>query len=80
MADLTLGQKRVRVSFNPNANKAVESVKQVFANQIDALQKLKDDASLGHPEYGEQMRSIAIAQSLCEDACEKVVKAITAFF
>lgn len=80
MAELTLGQKRVRVSFNPSANSKVEEAKKVFADQIDALEEMRKESTVSNPEHGEIMRSISVAQSLCEDACEKVVKAITAFF
>lgn len=82
MADLTLGEKRVRLSFNPNANMKVEAVKIAFAMKIDELEKMRETvpAEKSLEDAREIQRSISIAQSLCEDACEKYVKAVTAFF
>ena len=45
MADLTKGQKRVRVSFNPSALKRVEDFKAIMASAIDLLEDIRNEVS-----------------------------------
>lgn len=63
----TLGQKRVRVSFNPSADNVVDQIKQKTADLIDLCETLK---SL-------DPRSASVAQTEYESACHWAVKAAT---
>lgn len=83
----TLGQKRVRVSFNPSADSVVDQIKQKTADLIDLMQSVRnDEASKTYdktPEEknalsGEVFRVIALAQTEYESACHWAVKAATA--
>lgn len=67
---MTKGEKRVAKSFNPSANPLVESLKELGAEQIDALEELMEGAS------GEKKRSISLAQSQIEIATMLAVKAV----
>ena len=67
--ELTLGEKRVGLTFNPSNNGSVENFKRRTAYLIDSLEKMKKGAD------GEKIRSIARAQSFYEDACMNAVKA-----
>lgn len=68
---MSLGTDRVRVSFNPGGNKAVEEVKQLAAQLIDRVEAMKIE---GHPELN---RMIGIAQTCFEDGAMWAVKACT---
>jgi hypothetical protein len=68
--ELTLGQYRVGISFNPSNNTEVDEVKQLAATFIDKLEPLKANG----PEVA---RLAAHAQTLIEDAAMNAVKAIT---
>lgn len=84
----TLGEERVRTTFNPSNSSVVEDVKQIFAREIDRLETLKKEVELSGPEgedprnralrTGETNRLIAIAQTKIEDAAHWAVKAFTA--
>ena len=65
--DPTFGEKRVQRSFNPSANKHVETIKQSFANIIDALEEIKNDKNA---------REISLAQTYAETACLYAVKSL----
>lgn len=82
----TLGEERIRVSFNPSDKSEVSFVKQTTAGLIDFLQAIKnDEVSKTYdksPEAlqalsGEKLRLIALAQTAYEEACMWAVKAIT---
>ena len=70
----TLGQSRVRVSFNPGQNEAVQSIKQKAAELIDLCESLKD-AYNGSPN--EKNRCLAVAQTEIESAAMWAVKGAT---
>jgi hypothetical protein len=83
----TLGQKRVRVSFNPSADSVVDQIKQRTAELIDLLQSLRNDevsktydktSEEKNALSGEVFRVIALAQTEYESACHWAVKAATA--
>ncbi len=87
MNEQTLGQKRVRTSFNPNANALVDMVKAKYADIIDTLQAYRNGLAVSGPEgetpeayqirCGEALRTIAIAQTETENAAHWGVKAVT---
>jgi hypothetical protein len=65
---MTLGQERVRVSFNPSGNDLVDEIKQLTANLIDLCEaRLKPL----------DPRLAALAQTHYEDAAMWAVKAAT---
>lgn len=68
----TLGEKRVRYSFNPSGSEVVEAIKRQTALLIDACEAIKG----GGPS--ERARCAALAQTAYEDAAMWAVKAATA--
>lgn len=64
----TLGQKRVRTSFNPSMENVVDEIKQRSAELIDICEQLKS----------KDPRLAALAQTLYEEAAMWAVKAATA--
>lgn len=82
----SIGEKRVRVSFNPSEQSVVDSIKQKSADLIDILQAVRnDEVSKTYektPEEknalsGEKLRLIALAQTAYEEAAMWAVKAAT---
>lgn len=70
----TLGEKRVRASFNPSSNGLVDEIKKKSAELIDLCeQHKKADLYAGEPN-----RLWALAQTHYEDAAMWAVKAATA--
>jgi hypothetical protein len=68
---MTLGEQRVRVSFNPSGDSAVDRIKQLSADLIDLVNALPD-----HGE-GETKRIKALAMTEYESACHWAVKLAT---
>lgn len=64
---MTTGESRVRVSFNPNANAEVETIKRKTAELIDFCDGLK----------AKDGRLAALAQTAYEEAAMWAVKAAT---
>ena len=67
-ARITLGQKRVRINFNPSDNSTVEVIKSTTAGLIDLCESIK---------YRDP-RLVALAQTAYEEAAMWAVKAATA--
>lgn len=65
--NMTLGEQRVRVSFNPSAESVVDQIKQKTAELIDLCETLK-------PKDG---RLASLAQTTYEEASMWAVKAAT---
>ncbi len=83
----TLGEQRVRTTFNPSNESVVDRIKQKSAELIDLLQAvMNDEVSKTYektPEQlqafsGEKLRLISIAQTSYEEAAMWAVKAVTA--
>lgn len=77
---LSLGEKRVRVVFNPSANSDVDRIKQETAHLIDFCEAGKNqrrDAD-DSKSAGERARLWALAQTAYEEAAMWAVKAATA--
>jgi hypothetical protein len=70
----SLGEKRVRVTFNPSAVSAVDNFKQVCAGLIDKCKEVEDDAA-GDPEV---IRLCRLAMTDFENGAMWIVKALTA--
>lgn len=64
---MTIGTDRVRLSFNPSANKEVEEIKHLTADLIDRCEALK----------AKDGRLAALAQTAYEEAAMWAVKAAT---
>lgn len=73
MADQTLGQTRVRASFNPTNDSTVDQLKKMTADLIDLCESLKDTPALAL----EEMRCFEEAQMLFETAAMWAVKGAT---
>lgn len=82
----TLGEKRIRTSFNVSGNDAVAKIKNKTAELIDDLQAIKNDEVSKTSENsedvmkllsGEKLRLIALAQTAYEEAAFWSVKALT---
>jgi hypothetical protein len=71
---MSLGEDRVRVTFNPSARSVVDQIKQDTARLIDACEQI---ISLGPPP-GETVRLVRLAQTAYEEAAMWAVKAATA--
>jgi hypothetical protein len=72
MAELTLGQKRVGVNFNPSENKTVNEIKNKAADLIDLIETLRE----GGLASEEKHRLISIAQTEIETGCMYGVKSV----
>lgn len=65
---MTLGEHRVRTTFNPNQHEIVDKIKQQTAQLIDLCEELKS----------KDPRLAALAQTTYEEAAMWAVKAATA--
>jgi hypothetical protein len=65
---MSIGEDRVRLSFNPSANEEVETIKRKVAELIDLCEELK-------PKDG---RLASLAQTAFEEGAMWAVKAATA--
>lgn len=68
MEEQTIGEKRVRVKFNPSENDVVHQIKQKSAELINICEELK----------AKDPRLAATAQTAYEEAAMWAVKAATA--
>jgi hypothetical protein len=72
---VTLGEKRVRVEFNPSNVGNVNFIKEKTAELINACEDLKPKD--GSVLLGEKARLISLAQTAYEEAAMWAVKAAT---
>ena len=73
MSVKTLGERRVRIEFNPSANSKVDQIKTKSAELINLVESLR--THLGESEQG---RLISLAQNSFEEGAMWAVKAATA--
>lgn len=73
----TIGQKRIRVTFNPGQDQIVVDIKQATADLIDRLDDLRNAEAIKQNVSGEKLRLIALAQTSYEEAAMWAVKAVT---
>lgn len=66
----TLGQNRVKASFNPSESDMVEIIKNKTAELIDLVEEMRGPSSTG-----ELHRLVSLAQTNFETACMYAVKA-----
>lgn len=78
---MTIGEERVRLTFNPSDNPLVTELKQKSAAMIDLCEKAKwphsPDNDQAHAN-NEALRLWALAQTAYEEAAMWAVKAATA--
>ena len=83
----TIGEKRIRTSFNVSGDGVVDEIKCKSAALIDLLQAMRnDEASKTYDQSseamkalsGEKFRLISLAQTVYEEAAMWAVKAATA--
>jgi hypothetical protein len=83
----TIGEKRIRTSFNPSNASDVDVIKQKSAELIDLLDAIRNDEVSKTYELspeakqelsGEKLRLISLAQTAYEEAAMWAVKAATA--
>ena len=72
MGEQTLGQRRVRLDFNPSDDPVVYELKRTQADFIDDCERHKNEAT--DPE---EKRLWALAQTAAEEAAMWAVKAAT---
>jgi hypothetical protein len=70
---MSIGEDRVRVSFNPSADSAVDELKRLTADLINKCHARKNDGGVG----GEEARLWSLAMTAYEEACMWCVKAAT---
>ena len=68
---MTLGQDRVRASFNPSGNGAVDDIKARTADLIDVCDAMRT------PTPSEKARCASLAMTAYEEAAMWAVKAAT---
>lgn len=70
----TLGQRRVRASFNPSLDPSIDFIKDHTAELIDFMDNVKQSAQ---PVSSEKLRLASLAQTAYEEAAMWAVKALT---
>lgn len=70
---LTLGEKRVRTTFNPGNNDKVQNLKEKFAHLINKVDSLRGDGMI----EGEMARLISLSVTELETSCMYAIKAAT---
>ena len=73
----TIGEQRVRTTFNPSADGLVDKIKQQSAALIDVCETLRGPSEKGSSVPGEVQRLISLAQTSYEEAAMWAVKAAT---
>lgn len=70
---MTLGERRVRMTFNPSSDSTVDQIKRAAADFIDRCEALRTETGAS-----EKNRCISLAQTDIESAAMWAVKAATA--
>lgn len=73
----TLGQKRVRTSFNPSADNKVDVIKQKHAELIDLVNEMEFPEGKDETEKGEFIRLKSLAMTEIQSAGHWAVMAAT---
>ena len=73
----TLGEQRVRVSFNPSGNTEVNDIKRRAADCIDWCEDHKQRDATKSLNVSEVNRMLALAQTAFEEAAMWAVKSVT---
>lgn len=73
----TLGEQRVRTSFNVTGSDTIAELKNATAKLIDMCEDLRPKVRYVDTAFGEQTRLIELAQKAYEEAAMWAVKAAT---
>jgi hypothetical protein len=73
---MTIGEQRVRVSFNPSSDSGVDEIKRLTANLIDLCAAQRPRVQVGDAG-GEEARLWSLAMTAYEEAAMWAVKAAT---
>lgn len=73
--DQTLGEARVRVTFNPSNDTLVDSIKQKSAELINLVSSIPDGSLVENPAEAGRLK--ALASTAYEEAAMWAVKAAT---
>lgn len=76
MPEMTKGQYRVGITFNPSGNELVDDIKRRAAELIDLIEKIRSSGD-SHDQATEVIRLKALAQTAIEDGAMWAVKAAT---
>ena len=74
---LTLGEQRVRTTFNPSSEDIVQKIKDTTAALINMVAMVKYEDEKGTQKAGERARLVALALTAYEEAAMWGVKAAT---
>lgn len=74
---LTLGERRVRLSFNPSGNEYVDKLKKVGADFIDLINQAAIAPDMSQESISEFMRLKALAMTAIESGTSDAVKMAT---
>jgi hypothetical protein len=72
---LSLGEQRVRTTFNPSTKNLVDEIKQKSADLINLIETIPGELTHAEPE---QIRLMRLAQTAYEEGAMWAVKAATA--
>lgn len=75
MSDLSLGESRVRTSFNPAQDGTVDRIKQKSAELINLISSIEDGTNMKNPAEVGRLKSLAMTS--IEEAAMWGVKAAT---
>jgi len=75
MRDMTIGEDRVRIKFNPSADGLVDQIKQKSAELINLCEESRSNGAVS--PSAESNRLWSLAQTHYEDAAMWAVKAAT---
>ena len=75
--ELTLGEQRVRTTFNPSSEDIVQKIKDKTASLINIVAEVKYEDEKGTQKAGERARLVALALTAYEEAAMWGVKAAT---
>ncbi len=73
---LTLGEKRCHINFNPSADDKIGQFKRMMADAIDFCNIKSRESGLIHADFAEQLRCFEIAMEHLETAQMYAVKGI----
>ena len=75
--ELTLGEQRVRTTFNPSSEDIVQKIKDTTAALINMVAMVKYEGEKDTQKAGERARLVALALTAYEEAAMWGVKAAT---
>jgi hypothetical protein len=74
--ELTLGEKRCHINFNPSSDDKIGTFKRMMADAIDFCYNQMKESTLSGDDYMEQVRCFKIAMEHLETAQMYAVKGV----